>query len=55
MVGPYRGKKGTVKRVMRMPREQAAAMVLVVFSDGSEGYQVAANLAKLEDAQKGGR
>lgn len=54
-VGPYRGKKGTVKRVMRMPREKAsAAMVFVEFADGSEGYQVGANLEKLEGAKKGG-
>lgn len=52
--GPRRGKTGEVMRVMRFPRESdSSAMILVRFADGGEGYQVAANLTKLEDAQGG--
>jgi hypothetical protein len=53
VAGPHRGKTGTVKRVLKMPGEAAsAALVLVHFKDGGEGFQVGANLVKLEAAER---
>lgn len=55
-VGPYRDRRGIVKRVLRMPNEPtSAAVVLVEFTGGGESYQVGANLEKLETAEKDGK
>lgn len=55
-VGPRRGKTGEVLRVMRFPREpESAAIILVRFADGTEEYQVGANLETIEAAARSDR
>jgi len=52
--GPLRDKKGTVRSLMNMSwGAPSAAVVLIEFADGREGYQVAADPETIEGEESG--